>query len=221
MLPDPPHIIIACLTGLVSGFIASFVPGPINVAIINEGARRGFRWALLIGLGSTVMEVVYCAIAFAGFSAIFSQRMIKAALEVISFVLMIWLGLKYLRAKEVEEHNPRADRIEQKLHPHSAFMVGFVQVLGNPGVLLMWLVLTASFSAHDWVEDNLHEKGACLAGVAIGALAWFVILSYAVSRGHRKFSNQTLLRMEHLSGLLLLMIALILGIRIMLLLAAH
>lgn len=221
MLPHLPHILIACLTGIISGFIASFVPGPINVAIINEGARRGFKWALLIGLGSTVMEVIYCGMAFAGFSAIFSQRLIKAALEVISFLLMIWLGLKYLRAKAIEEHNPRADRIEQKLHPHSAFMVGFVQVLGNPGVLLMWLVLTASFSAHDWVEDTLREKGACLVGVALGALAWFLMLSYAVSRGHRKFSSQTLLWMEHLSGVLLLIIAGILGVRIMLLLAAH
>lgn len=221
MLPHLPHILIACLTGFISGFIASFVPGPINVAIINEGARRGFKWALLIGLGSTVMEVIYCGVAFAGFSAIFSQRLIKAALEVISFLLMIWLGLKYLRARVVEEHNPRADRIEQKLHPHSAFMVGFVQVLGNPGVLLMWLVLTASFSAHDWVEDTLREKGACLVGVALGALAWFLMLSYAVSRGHRKFSSQTLLWMEHLSGVLLLTIAGVLGVRIMLLLAAH
>lgn len=220
-MPHPPHIVIAFLAGFISGFIASFVPGPINVAIINEGARRGFKWALLIGLGSTLMEVIYCAIAFAGFSAIFTQRFVKAALEVMSFLLMIWLGLKYLRAKAVEAHNPSADRIEQKLHPHSAFAVGFVQVLGNPGVLLMWIALSASFTSHDWVEDNPHEKVACLTGVATGALAWFFLLSYAVSRRHRKVSPQTLLWMEHISGLLLLAIAAILGVRIIILLSAH
>jgi threonine/homoserine/homoserine lactone efflux protein len=221
MLTEPPHIVVALLTGFISGFIASFVPGPINVAIINEGARRGFKWALLIGLGSTVMETTYCAIAFAGFSAIFSQKIIKAALEVISFLLMIWLGLKYLRSKSVEEHNPSADRMEQKLHPRSAFSVGFVQVLGNPGILLMWLALTASFSSHDWVDDTIVEKGACLAGIALGAMAWFLFLSYAASRGHRKISQQNLLWMEHLSGLLLLIVAGFLGIRIIMLLSAH
>jgi threonine/homoserine/homoserine lactone efflux protein len=167
------------------------------------------------------MEVVYCAVAFAGFSAIFTQKMMKAALEVISFLLMIWLGLKYLRAKAVEERNPSADRMEQKLHPHSAFTVGFVQVLGNPGVLLMWLALTASFTSHDWVNDNFSEKFACVVGVAVGALVWFIFLSWAASRGHRKISRQSLLWMEHLSGVLLLAIAAILGIRIMLLLSAH
>jgi threonine/homoserine/homoserine lactone efflux protein len=220
-MPHTPHIVIAFLAGFISGFIASFVPGPINVAIINEGARRGFKWALLIGLGSTVMEVIYCAIAFAGFSAIFTQRFVKAALEVMSFLLMIWLGLKYLRAKAVEAHNPSADRIEQKLHPHSAFAVGFVQVLGNPGVLLMWIALSASFTSHDWVEDNPHEKIACMTGVATGALAWYLLLSYAVSRRHRKVSPQGLLWMEHLSGMLLLAIAAILGVRIIILLSAH
>lgn len=218
---EVPHIFIAWLTGFIAGFVASFVPGPINVAIINQGARQGFKWALMIGLGSTVMEVVYCAIAFAGFSAMFNQRVIKAALEVVSFLLILYLGLKYLRAKAIEDHNPAADRIEQKLHPHSAFAIGFVQVLGNPGVLLMWIALTASFVAHEWVEPNWEEKMVCLAGVAVGALVWFVGLSFAISRKHRTFSRQTLLWMEHISGLLLLVIAVILGARIVLLLSAH
>jgi threonine/homoserine/homoserine lactone efflux protein len=191
------------------------------VAIINQGARQGFKWALMIGLGSTVMEVVYCAIAFAGFSALFTQRVIKAILEVVSFLLMLYLGFRYLRAKAIEDHNPAADRIEQKLHPHSAFAIGFVQVLGNPGVLLMWIALTASFVAHEWVEPNWREKLTCLAGVTIGALVWFVSLSYAISRKHRTFSRQTLLWMEHLSGVLLLIIAVILGARIVILLSAH
>lgn len=221
MIEHPPHILTAFLTGVVSGFIASFIPGPIVVAIINEAARRGFKWALLIGLGSALMEVIYCSVAFAGFSAMFSTRLAKATLEVVSFLLMLWLGLKYLRAKTIEEHNPSADRVEQKLHPHSAFMIGFVQVLGNPGVLLMWIALSASFLAHDWVEDNLHEKLACITGVAAGAVAWFLALSYFASFGHRKLSDRTLIWMEHLSGVLLLLVALVLGLRIILLLSAH
>jgi threonine/homoserine/homoserine lactone efflux protein len=218
---DLSHIVTPWLTGFIAGFLASFVPGPINVAIINQGARQGFKWALMIGLGSTVMEVVYCGIAFAGFSALFTQRLVKAILEVVSFLLMIFLGIKYLRAKAIEDHNPAADRIEQKLHPHSAFAIGFVQVLGNPGVLLMWIALTASFVAHEWVEPNWRDKLICLTGVTVGALVWFMGLSYAISRKHRTFSRQTLLWMEHLSGVLLLIIAVILGARIVLLLSAH
>src|SRR6266550_616059 len=51
-----PPILVAGLTGLVSGFLLSVPVGPINLTIINEGARRGFNWASLIGLGAVVMD---------------------------------------------------------------------------------------------------------------------------------------------------------------------
>ena len=43
-------ILIAALTGFLSGLVLSIPVGPVNLTIINEGARRGFRWAMLISL---------------------------------------------------------------------------------------------------------------------------------------------------------------------------
>lgn len=212
------HLLVAWFAGALTGFIASFVPGPVNVAIINQGARRGFQWGFMIGLGSTAMEVIYCAIAFAGVSTFVGVKAVKAVMELVSFLMMIFLGIKYLRAKAVEEHNTRADRFEQRLHPHSAFLVGFVQVLGNLGVLLMWVVCVAAFSAHDWVNSTWLDRLVCISGVAAGALVWFVLLAYAVGRRGRQFSPQTLLRMEHFSGALLLIVATVIGVRIIIIL---
>ena len=58
------------------------------------------------------------------------------------------------------------ERIEEKLHPHSAFMIGFVRVMGNPGVLVFWIILAANFISREWVEPNGRGKLACIAGVA-------------------------------------------------------
>src|SRR5437868_15433561 len=92
-------ILIAGFTGFISGFFLSVPVGPINLTILNEGARRGFKWASLIGLGAVVMEVVYCAIAFTGFAAFFDREYIKAAMELFSFVFMLFLGVKFLLAR--------------------------------------------------------------------------------------------------------------------------
>src|SRR5687768_1374695 len=119
-------IALAVLTGFGSGLLLSIPVGPINVTIINEGARRGFRWAAMIGLGAVVMEVVYCAVAFTGFASIFERGIIKAAMQVFSFVFMAFIGVKFLVARSIEVTNPIEERIEEKLHPHSAFMIGFV-----------------------------------------------------------------------------------------------
>lgn len=225
---DLPPILIAGLTGFISGLLLSIPVGPVNLTIMNEGTRRGFFWAVMIGLGASTMEVIYCAIAFTGFSSFFDNRVVKAAMEVFSFVFMLFLGIKFLMAKTVAApmHISNAtdrieERIEEKLHPHSAFMTGFVRVMANPGVLLFWIILAANFMSREWVEPNLRGKLACVVGVALGTGLWFLGLSYGVSRGHGRFSEKTLLKMEHFSGAMLLGLGLIHGAHIAWQLARH
>lgn len=223
-----PPILAAGLTGLTFGLLLSIPVGPVNLTIMNEGARRGLKWALLIGLGASVMEVIYCAIAFTGFSSFFGNRIVKASMEVFSFVFMLFLGIKFLMAKTVAApmHISSAtdkieERIGEKLHPRSAFMTGFVRTMANPGVLLFWIILAANFMSRDWVQPTWESKIACVTGVAMGTGLWFTGLSWAVSRGHGKFSEKTLLRMEHFSGISLLIFALIQGGNIAWQLAKH
>jgi threonine/homoserine/homoserine lactone efflux protein len=214
-------ILIAALTGFLSGLLLSIPVGPVNLTIMNEGARRGFKWAFLIGLGATVMECIYCFIAFTGFASLFNRGIIKAAMELVSFVFMLFLGVKFLMAKSVnapmqlgETANRIEEEIEGRLHPHSAFMIGFVRVLANVGVLVFWIFLALYFISREWVTPDWPGKLACVAGVALGTGLWFTALSRAASRGHGRLSEKTLLKMEHFSGIGLLVLALIHGVLI-------
>ena len=212
-------IVLAALTGFISGFLLSIPVGPVNLTIMNEGAKRGFFWAFMIGLGATVMEVIYCFIAFTGFASFFQRGLVKAAMELFSFVFMLFLGVKFLMARSVEvppvEFGERVHRIEekfgQKFNPHSAFMTGVVRVMGNPGVLVFWVILGANFISREWVTPDWNGKLACVGGVCLGVGLWFVGLSWFVSLGHGKLSAKTLLRMEHFSGICLLVLGLIHG----------
>jgi threonine/homoserine/homoserine lactone efflux protein len=162
-----------------------------------------FHWAMLIGLGASVMELIYCAIAFTGFSSFFDIRTVKAAMEVFSFVFLLFLG-KFLFGQTVNvptkldaASGKIEARLDEKLHPHSAFMTGFVRVMGNLGVLLTWIVLAANFMSHDWVADTLRRQNCVRRRRRAGHEHWFCALSYGVSRGHGRFSEQTLLRVQH------------------------
>ena len=229
-------ILVAALAGFVCALIFASIPvGPINLTILNEGAQRGFLWALFIGLGAAVMDAIYCAISFTGLSQFFDHGIVKASMQVMSFVFLLFLGFKFLLAQTVKTHT-RLDtasekleaRIEQKIHPHSAFATGFIRVAANLGVLVAWVVLSANlmstrafFSTEEWVEDSLPAKAACVAGVLTGTTLWFFILSFAVSRGHGKFSEKSLLRLQHISGLCLITTAVFEGAQIALHLAKH
>ena len=212
-------MLVAGITGLSFGLLLSIPVGPINLTILNEGARRGFKWAALIGLGATTMEVIYCFIAFTSFASFFTQGYVKPAMELFSFVFMLFIGIKFLLAKSVQVRplhlGAAAERIElrleERLHPRSAFMTGLVRVMGNVGVLVFWVFLALYFVSHEWVTPDWPGKLACVAGVAVGTGGWFTGLSWVVSLGHGKWSEKTLLRMEHLSGACLLVLALIHG----------
>src|SRR3954447_10502973 len=118
-MSDLQSILVAGLTGFLSGLLLSVPVGPINLTIMNEGARRGFYWALMIGLGATTMEVIYCFIAFTGFASFFTKGIIKAAMELFSFVFMLFLGVKFLVTKSVNQRpvdlGETAGRFEEQI----------------------------------------------------------------------------------------------------------
>ena len=220
--------LLPALTGFAFGLLLCVPVGPVNLTIMNEGARRGFKWAALIGAGATAMELIYCGIAFTGFAAIFETRWIKAAMQVFSFAFMVFLGIKFIAAKSASPPlslggtaEKIEERIEEKLHPHSAFMIGFVRTLANPGVLLGWILLVGIFISHGWVEPEWNSKRACIAGVALGVGLWFFGLSWAISMGHKKITEATKLKMERGSGVALLGLGIGQGIHIAWQLAKH
>src|SRR5277367_1027881 len=150
-MPDSSPTLLAALAGFITALVFSSIPvGPVNLTIINEGAQRGFKWAMLIGLGAATMEVIYCSVAFAGFSSFFDRHLVEATMKLFTFVFLLFLGTRFLTAKKVAattQFGSKAEllegRIEERLRPHSAFAVGFVRVMGNLGVLAMWLLIAA------------------------------------------------------------------------------
>jgi hypothetical protein len=137
-------------------------------------------------------------------------------MEVFTCIFLVFIGIKFLVAKTVVTHN-KLDvasqkleaRLEERLHPHSGYMTGLVRVMGNLGVLLFWIVWAAYLLSHEWVDNTLPAKAACVGGVALGTSAWFAILSFAVSRGYGQMKESTLVRMQHFSGICLIAFGLV------------
>ena len=204
----------AFVAGFTAGFVLSIPVGPINITVLDEASRRGFLHAAMSSLGAMLMDIIYCAVAFAGFSGLFTTRMMRATMELLSFLLLIYLGFKYMLAHSMPTTNPTMEKVEEKLHPHTSFWIGFVRVLGNPAVLLLWITVSASFIAHGWISDDFNSKFWCVLGTFFGGLSWFLFLAFVVSRGHGKFSTQTLIRMSHISGASLLIAAVFIGYRL-------
>ena len=207
--------------GALTGFVCAVPVGPINVAIMEEGIHSGRARALIIAVGALLMEMIYCVIAFGGFANLFGDPTLRATVELISFLAVTIFGVRYILTDTVSVQGKRARIIEQRLHPHTIFWTGFVRVLVNPSVLLFWIMISAVLLANGTLQPEWQSRMACAAGAGLGITAWFLLLVLGSARVRNRFSDRTLVRFSHVSGLLLLLLSVVIAVRLISTVAQH
>jgi threonine/homoserine/homoserine lactone efflux protein len=141
--------------------------------------------------------------------------------ELISFLAVTVFGIRYLMTDTVTVQGKRARMIEQRLHPHTMFWTGFVRVLVNPNVLLFWIMISAVLLANGTLQPAWQSRMACAAGAGLGIAAWFTLLVLGSARVRNQFSDRTLVRFSHVSGLLLLLLSVVIAVRLIGTVAKH
>lgn len=117
------------------------VPGPTVTIVIANSLKHGARAGLLNVAGTQAGLVVWMAIAIAGLaSAITYMGVWFDVLRIAGAAYLIWLGIKLLRSKgEVLTATATAA-------PRGGFFLqGFVVILSNPKVLLVFGALIPQF----------------------------------------------------------------------------
>ena len=206
--------LISIISGAITGFICAVPVGPINVAIMEEGIQNGRKQAFIIAIGALLMEMIYCIIAFSGFATLFSDKIILATVELISFLAVTFFGIKYLMIDAVTVQGKRAKLVENRLSPHTAFWTGFVRVLVNPNVLLFWIMISAVLISNQTIQAEWKSRMACVIGAAIGIGSWFTLLVIGSARAKNRFSDKTLVKFSQISGILLLLLSIIIAVRL-------
>ena len=210
----PSEYFIAIISGAITGFICAVPVGPINVAIMEEGFQSGRKQAFIIAIGALLMEMIYCIIAFSGFATLFSDKIILATVELISFLAVTFFGIKYLMINAVTVQGKRAKVVENRLSPHTAFWTGFVRVLVNPNVLLFWIMISAVLISNQTIQAEWKSRMACVIGAAIGIGSWFTLLVIGSARAKNRFSDKTLVKFSQISGVLLLLLSIVIAVRL-------
>lgn len=205
------------LAGLVSGFLVSIPVGPVNVTVMSEALTLGFRRPFLVGLGAVTAEAIYCGLALAGFQSVLSLPTVRTVMALVSFLVVTVLGFKYLLTQQRfgESTTLRVEQeLEEKLHLHRGYWLGFGMTLGNPFILLVWGMMAAVLYAHGWVRPGVFSQLAMVGGMMGGGTLWFLTLSWATSRGHRRVSPEMLRLLTRVSGAFLLAAGGLLGAKL-------
>jgi threonine/homoserine/homoserine lactone efflux protein len=169
------------LRGLAIGFAVAFALGPIALLVIRRTLERGWAFGFLSGVGVATADATYGAIAAFGLTALTELLVgIDRLLGLVGGVILVVMAARSLRATLGESGSGPSARAETSRleHPLAAFasMVGLT--LTNPATILSFAALFASIGAG---TGGPAGAAAVVAGVFLGSVAWWAILTGAVA----------------------------------------
>ena len=176
--------------------------GPVNLTVINQALRRGLGAGFLIGLGAICADAVYASLVLWGHSSILEtprifgipRKSIVLGVRSAAVVVIALLGIRYLIFKPERFNNSEAvaNNLDAHWHHPQVFFLGFALTITNLMLVVVWATLITVVFAHELVTPRLVSRILCIAGVLVGGAIWFFLLSFFVSRAHRRVKSETL-----------------------------
>jgi threonine/homoserine/homoserine lactone efflux protein len=152
------------------GFALGAAPGPVQLLLLTETAKRGLSGGLRVMLGANgTLFIVMVALAF-GFSSLAPSEGLLRALRVVGGGFLIYLAADELRRVRRESVDPGAAVVETPTMGPT--LRGVVSVLLNPGAWIFFAT-TASAVIADATADGGRDAAV--------AAAFFMTLGVSLS----------------------------------------
>ena len=193
------------LIGILAGFLASCFGWQINLLAIQRGLKRGRTAALLVGCGAVLSDMIFLSIGFTG-----TQPLLE---HPEWWGIIRWVGIGVILSLAVRSFLTHAEPHVQddevvKRNPTKNFLVGFLVVITNPVVFLMWVGVVGFLRAHFSEARTPWFKEFFLGGFAIGSVLWFGPLAFIFLKKLKRWSEKNHSFLSRVSSGVLVLIAL-------------
>jgi threonine/homoserine/homoserine lactone efflux protein len=179
---------IEFLISVVIGLALSAPLGPIGILCLNYALSKGFRSALLAGLGAAAADTFYVGIAAFSLGTV-SHWFLENSLYLGLFGGTLLLLLGYRIATNPLDHEKK----EVKNHSFlTTFASTFFFTLSNPFTLLVAASLIGCLIPHSEGRSNA-ESATIVAGIFVGCMLWWTLLAL-IGRYFRNHLGLSLLR---------------------------
>jgi threonine/homoserine/homoserine lactone efflux protein len=179
------------------GFTIAAAVGPISLLTIRRTLAHGPVYGLASGLGVALADGSYAAIAAFGLTAITSVLVgARTVLGVVGGAIVVYLALRTIASRPTEAA-PDAGR--PGLAAATASIYGLTMT--NPMTILSFAAL---FGALGLTSRNGSEAAVLTAGVFIGSLLWWLVLTIVVGWLRTRVTVGALVWVNRVSGVVLL-----------------
>ncbi|HTG47489.1 MAG TPA: LysE family transporter [Actinomycetota bacterium] len=165
-MTDPAGL---ALSAFALGFALGAAPGPVQVLILSETAKRGLAGGLRVMLGANLTLLAILIVLAVGFASLQIGPGALRGLRVVGGLFLVWIGGSELRSIVRDAAGPDGN-VERRAARYGPTAKGIVSVLLNPGA---WIFFATTASA---VLANATHLGGTQAAV-LAAIAMAVGVS--------------------------------------------
>ena len=191
------------IKGILIGLCISVPLGPIGMLTIQRTLNRGQKHGIATGLGATTSDLVYTIITL--FSLSFVLDFIEGhrfIIQLVGSLVVAFFGWYIFRSNPATQPKPN-ETVKHSLL--GDFATSFGLTFSNPLVLF---VLIALFARFEFIgnQTTLLVSICGILSILGGALLWWSLLTFLVSRFRNKLNMRELKIINHITGAIILVI---------------
>ena len=201
-------MVLNFLKAILIGLAASIPLGPLGIVCIQKTLSKG-RWAgFAVGVGSSIADTFYAAIAL--FSVSFISEFLDRNYDwvmLIGGVIIFIIGLQIALKNPIKDlRRPNAEVLSSR-HVREVGR-GLLMTITNPGALVLMLGLFAFFNLDMGSSYSTYDVLFVLSGILLGTATWWFLLSSGISLFRKRFRLRQMLIINRISGTLIALLGL-------------
>jgi threonine/homoserine/homoserine lactone efflux protein len=189
------------------GFFASVPIGASQLEIAKRSLNGFLFPAVMIGVGTTLSDGIYGALAIYGVAPFLKDPEVIALFRLINSVLLSALGIwAILSSKPRIEKAGSANTMLNK--KGISFVTGFTLALTNPMIMIWWLIGLNFLTGTGLVEkSNSFYTVTFLASGILGIFSYGLLLSYSVYKSKKFIGGESIRKITRILGCVLFCLA--------------
>ena len=174
------------------GFALGAAPGPVQLLILSETAKRGLEGGLRVMLGANLTLLGILVILALGFASLEPGPGVIRTLQAVGGSFLLWIGVVELRSIR-DEARSTVDAPSQgavaRLGPTTK---GVAAVLLNPGAWIFFATTASALIANATSDGGTGAALAAAVAMAIGVSCSDLTFTILGSGGRRLFGERGL-----------------------------
>ena len=172
------------------GFALGAAPGPVQLLILSETAKRGLEGGLRVMLGANLTLLGILVILALGFASLKPGPGVIRTLQAVGGSFLVWIGLVELRSirdEALSTVDAPSQRAVARLGPTAK---GVAAVLLNPGAWIFFATTASALMANATVDGGTGAALATAVAMAVGVSCSDLTFTILGSGGRRLFGER-------------------------------